>query len=258
MKKLPVLLSIPHGGTERPPELKEHMCITDKDLFDDSDPFVIEIYDLEERVKRSIKTHIARAFVDLNRSPQDLPPKNPDGLIKSATCYNKPIYTKGKEPDTELTKKLIEMYYKPYHKAIQNSIHELDIQLCLDCHSMASTAPNISPDGNQKKRPKFCVSNNDGKSSSNEMIEQLASSISTAFEIERHEISINDPFHGGYITRNYGNDPIPWIQIEMNRDMYLAQPWFDSKERTINASHLKKLNQQFEKCLNHFFLKSNF
>ena len=92
MTKLPVLLSIPHGGTQRPPELDSHLSITDKDLFDDSDPFVIEIYDLGTKVERVIKTNIARAFVDLNRSLQDLPPQNPDGLIKSSTCYEKPIY----------------------------------------------------------------------------------------------------------------------------------------------------------------------
>ena len=65
MSNLPILLSIPHGGTQKPPELDGHLCITDKDLFDDSDPFVIEIYDLEEKVERVIKTNIARAFVDL-------------------------------------------------------------------------------------------------------------------------------------------------------------------------------------------------
>ena len=78
MKKFPVLLSIPHGGTQRPPELDDLLSITDADLFDDSDPFVIEIYDLGEKVEDVVKTNIARAFVDLNRSLQDLPPENPD------------------------------------------------------------------------------------------------------------------------------------------------------------------------------------
>ena len=122
MSKLPVLLSIPHGGTKRPSELNGHLCITEHDQFDDSDPFVVEIYDLGDEVQTVIKTDIARAFVDLNRSLQDLPPKNPDGLIKSSTCYEKPIYLNGKEPDESLRKMLIEMYYKPYHRAIQKSI----------------------------------------------------------------------------------------------------------------------------------------
>ncbi|MEA2109325.1 MAG: N-formylglutamate amidohydrolase, partial [Pseudomonadota bacterium] len=43
--KLPFLISIPHGGTELPDELKSRVCITDNDLFDDSDSFTQEIYE---------------------------------------------------------------------------------------------------------------------------------------------------------------------------------------------------------------------
>ena len=255
MTKLPVLLSIPHGGTQRPPELDGHLSITDKDLFDDSDPFVIEIYDLGEKVEGVVKSNIARAFVDLNRSLQDLPPQNPDGLIKSATCYEKPIYKQGSEPDDSLRSVLIELYYKPYHRSIQKSIQDLDLQLCLDCHSMASVAPNVSPDGNQKKRPMFCLSNQDGKTSSKEMLELLASCISDSYGISRSNISLNDPFHGGHITKTYGNNPIPWIQIEMNRDLYLSKSWFDVDTLSIDSSRLLGLNKKFENCLNLLFSK---
>jgi len=257
LKKLPVLLSIPHGGTKRPKELEGHLCITDKDQFDDSDPFVMEIYDLGDKVQRVITSEIARAFVDLNRSLQDIPPQNPDGLIKSSTCYQKPIYQKGKEPDESLREKLIQLYYLPYHRLIQKSIKELDLQLCIDCHSMASVAPNISPDGENKKRPLFCISNQDGKTSSNEMIELLADCISKSFCIDRNKISLNDPFHGGYITKTYGNNPVPWIQIEMNRDLYLLEPWFDKKSLVLQEIHSKKLNKQFEESLNLFFSQTN-
>ncbi len=255
MTKLPILLSIPHGGTRRPPELDGHLSITNKDLFDDSDPFVIELYDLGDKVQRVIKTDIARAFVDLNRSLQDMPPNNPDGLIKSNTCYDKPIYANGKEPDDYLKTMLIELYYNPYHSSIQKSIDELDLQLCLDCHSMASTAPYFSPDKTQSKRPMFCLSNNDGQTSSQEIIELLADSISESYSIDRNEISLNDPFHGGHITKTYGNNPIPWIQVEMNRDLYLSSPWFDEDALSVDANHLQKLNKQFENSLDLLFSK---
>jgi len=255
LSKLPILLSIPHGGTRKPSELEGHLSITNKDLFDDSDPFVMELYDLGDKVQRVIKTDIARAFVDLNRSLQDMPPDNPDGLIKSKTCYDKPIYTNGKEPDDSLKTMLIEMYYNPYHQAIQKSIDELDLQLCLDCHSMASTAPYFSPDKNKSKRPMFCISNNDGQTSSQEIIELLADSISKAYSIDRNEISLNDPFHGGHITRTYGNKPIPWIQVEMNRVMYLTSPWFDEDALSVDTNHLQKLNKQFENSLDILFSK---
>ena len=258
MSKLSVLLSIPHGGTKKPPELEKLLCITDQDLFDDSDPFVIEIYELSDKVQRVITTDIARAFVDLNRSINDLPPKNPDGLIKSSTCYQKPIYLQGKEPDATLRETLIKKYYQPYHRLIQQSLRELDLQLCLDCHSMAEIAPNISPDGGNKKRPLFCLSNQDGKTSSQNMINILADCISESFSIERNEVSLNDPFHGGYITKTYGTNVIPWIQIEMNRSLYLKEPWFDKDSLTLNPSLYEKLNKQFEDSLNLFFSKINY
>jgi len=257
LSKLPVLLSIPHGGTKKPKELKNHLCISNKDQFDDSDPFVFEIYNLKNKVQKVISTEIARAYVDLNRSLQDLPPKNPDGLIKSSTCYQKPIYLKGKEPNDSLREKLIQFYYLPYHRLIQKSLQELDLQLCLDCHSMASTAPDISPDKKNRKRPLFCLSNQNGKTSSTEMIEFLADCISESFQIDRSGIFLNDPFLGGYITKTYGNNPIPWIQIEMNRDLYLLEPWFDKNSLTLQEFYLKKLNNKFEKSLNLFFRNNN-
>ena len=246
MTQLPILLSIPHGGIRKPVELEGHLSITNRDLFDDSDPFVIDLYDLGDKVTRVIKTDIARAFVDLNRSPQDMPPDNPDGLIKSKTCYDKPIYTNGKEPDDSLKKMLIELYYSPYHQAIQKSLEELDLKLCLDCHSMAATAPYFSPDKTQSKRPMFCISNNDGQTSSDETLETLADCISKSYSINRKEISLNDPFHGGYITRTYGNNPLPWIQVEMNRDLYLSESWFDNEMLSMKTERLQELNKMFE------------
>lgn len=250
MTKLPFLLSIPHGGTKTPPEVKEITCITKRDLFDDSDPFVVDLYNLKDNVAHLIKTDIARAFVDLNRSPNDLPPKNPDGLIKSVTCYHKPIYYSGKEPTEFLRDALIEKYYKPYHDSIQKSMEDPDLQLCIDCHSMAVKAPDISPDGDTTKRPTFCLSNRDGNSASDETVELLADCISDGFHIERNEISINNPFHGGYITQSHGNNPKPWIQIEMNRKLYLSEPWFDKDSLEMNRTRLSELNMYFEKSLN--------
>ena len=233
-----------------PAELTSMACITKTDLFDDSDPFVMEMYDLGNKVERVIKTNIARAFVDLNRSPDDLPPQNPDGLIKSMTCYQKPIYTK--QPDESLQTILIDKYYKPYHDSIQQSMKELDVKFCFDCHSMASVAPNIAPDGNQTKRPAFCLSNRDGASATNETVKLLAECISECFDVKKNDISINNPFHGGYITKTHGNNPIPWIQIEMNRDLYLNEKWFDKESLTIDETKLLEINQQFENTLTLF------
>ena len=253
MSTLPVLLSIPHGGTRRPAELDNTLCITESDILDDSDPFAARLYDLGERVGRVIKAEIARAFVDLNRSLRDLPPENPDGLIKSSTCHRRPIYLEGMEPDDSLRSLLIERYYLPYHREIQRSVGELDLQLCLDCHTMASAAPAIAPDACGRKRPLFCLSNRNGETSSSEMIGLLASSVSEAFGVDMGDIRLNDPFSGGHITRTYGNNPVPWIQIEMSRSLYLSGPWFDADSGSMDTARLLELNGRFAESLERLF-----
>ena len=83
---LPVVVSVPHGGRERPPELDGAVALDDTDLFADVDAFTDTIYGVSGRVAHLEIASIARTFVDLNRAPDDLPPANPDGVVKSGTC----------------------------------------------------------------------------------------------------------------------------------------------------------------------------
>lgn len=253
MSRLPVLLSIPHGGTRRPPELDGRLCITERDQFDDSDPFVIEIYDLGDSVWKVVKTDIARAYVDLNRPREDLPERNPDGLIKSSTCYRKPIYIEGMEPDTLLSNALIEKYYDPYYGEISDACMEPGLEVCLDCHSMAGVPPDIAPDPGPEKRPLFCLSNREGRTSSDEQVERLAACISESFGIGSGDVSINRPFKGGHITKSFGNNPLPWIQVEMNRELYLDPKWFDRDSLRVSPGRLAELNRMFGEALVRFF-----
>ena len=255
MSRLPAIISIPHGSTVRPAELDGRLSITDRELFADSDPFAAQLYDLGGGVERVIKGDVARTFVDLNRSLRDLPPDNPDGMIKTSTFHGRPIYLDGMEPDEDLRRMLVRLYYLPYHRAIQRGIMELDLQLCLDCHTMEAVAPQISPDPAGRKRPIFCLSNRDGQTSSPEMIRLLASCMAESYGVDPGQVSINDPFRGGHITATYGNNPVPWIQVEMNRSLYLAEPWFDAESRSMDGGRLRDLNRRFGEALEAFFAR---
>ena len=77
-------------------------------------------------------------------------------------------------------------------------------------------------------------------------------------------VTINNPFKGGFITRNYGNNPLPWIQIEMNRKLYLSSGYFDYSTLKMKGDRLTELNAKFREVLFHFnegmahkFKKSN-
>ena len=64
------------------------------------------------------------------------------------------------------------------------------------------------------------------------------------------------PFKGGYITRHYGNNPIPWIQIEMNRKLYLSKEYFDYGTLQMKGNQLDILNNKFRETINLFYTKS--
>ncbi len=245
---LPVLLSIPHGGSGVPKEIEGRLVITAHDLFDDSDAFTLDIYDLCNEVKSVVKSEIARAFVDMNRAPDDLPPQSPDGVVKSVTCLNRPIYVQGNEPDTELTAILLKRYYNPYHAKLSEAVADPDIMLALDCHSMLATAPPIEPT-HGKPRPLFCLSNLSGESAPMDLVMQFRAAIANAFDIDIEEIGVNDPFRGGYITRRYGRSGIPVIQVEMNRSLYLERPWFDRETLTTDPQRLSELRTRFHDSL---------
>jgi N-formylglutamate amidohydrolase len=253
MKPLPVLISVPHGGSDTPKEISNQVCITPKDLFEDSDAFTREIYGIKNEVVAWLGADIARVFIDLNRAENDLPPDNPDGVVKSITCHAQPIYLPGSQLETAIIETLLEKYYRPYHTKLQALIksHD-DIQLALDCHSMESTGPRIAPDSG-KDRPLLCLGNVNGKSAPNEWIYHLAQCFCESFGLQEEDITVNKPFSGGYITQAYGNQPIPWIQVEMNRKLYLSDPWFDKSDLAVDSARLKLLREQFKQGLSKFF-----
>ena len=169
------------------------------------------------------------------------------------TCLGKPIYHSGQELDEDLTKVLLKKYYQPYHDSIRRILDSnKEIKLMLDCHTMEAIGPEISPDPG-KTRPKFCLGSNFGKSCPEETAQRMADSIRTAFELSKEDVLINLPFAGGHITRTYGGKPVPCIQIEMSRALYLSKPWFDSKNLKVSPGRLIQLQKKFLQALKIFF-----
>ena len=60
---------------------------------------------------------------------------------------------------------------------------------------------------------------------------------------------MNWPFQGGYVARRHGRAPLPWIQVEMNRALYLAEPWFDEQRRLVDPGRLDALRERFWRAL---------
>lgn len=257
MSRLPFLISIPHGGENIPDEVQNSIQITREDIIEDGDAFTRQIYDIYPN-SWIIKADIARAFIDLNRDLKSIPPEHQDGIIKEKTCYLKTIYNNGLFPNERLIQNLIKKYYSPYYSEIVEILNSENIILGLDCHSMAATAPPISDQVGQR-RPLINLGNVNGAACDNKIVETLAQCFREQFKIEGKDVTINIPFKGGHIIKVFGKNPIPWIQIEMNRDLYLKEPWFIKKTWEVDDVRLKELNGLFLKVLKQFnrLLKNN-
>jgi formiminoglutamase len=252
MGVLPVLLSIPHGGTLLPPELKGRVCAADHDLHDDVDAYSGRIYDLGSRAAVVVAADVARTFVDLNRTMDDLPPANPDGVVKSSTCTGKFVYFPGQEPDAALIDRLLKRYYVPYFVRLNQEVLRADIRFAFDCHTMLPYGPSAASDAGQA-RPLICLGNRGGRTSDMDSLYRLGECFRRVFKIGIEDVAFNVPFSGGAITRKYGRRPIPWIQIEINRSLYLAPPWFDRQGLVMDDRRLFELNRLFEAVLTAFF-----
>lgn len=249
----PVLLSIPHGGDQIPSELEDHVVITKHDMLADSDAFTREIYGIKEDVAFVVDTPIARVFVDLNRTPVDLPPASPDGIIKSQSCHGVQVYRDEIWNNQPLVNTLLEKYYHPYHRKIQSILtQQKNLELMLDCHSMEAVGPVIGPDPGIE-RPAICLGSRHGQSCSASMIKRMAGAMCRAFDLKEKHVTIDQPFAGGYITRQYGNNPLPCIQIELNRGLYLERGWLDEQNGQPKLDKITQLRQKFRYALELFF-----
>ncbi|MFW5762157.1 MAG: N-formylglutamate amidohydrolase [Cyclobacteriaceae bacterium] len=251
MEKLPVLLSIPHGGTHIPEEIADKVCLDKSDIFHNSDTCTIELFDHQQSVAEIVSTDISSAIVDVDRAKTAMPPQEADGVIKFKTARGKSIYCEDFAPDQELINKLIENYYEPYHRKIAYCLKEKVVKLAIDCHTLDTIAPENAEDANQP-RPLISLGNVHGQSCDYEILERLADCIQVTFNIGDMDVAINKPTDGGYITKKYGNNPIPFIFLGINKSLFLQDAYFDANQLKVKASRIEDLKNRFYNSLSLF------
>ncbi|MBD3321148.1 MAG: N-formylglutamate amidohydrolase [Chitinivibrionales bacterium] len=252
-KPLPVLISIPHGGTAIPPEIEKDVCISHNDILVDGDTFAAELFDLYGYAQHIIIARTARAIVDVNRAFDDF---GHDGVVKHTTCYGKPVYDDSKRPGKATVQTLLENSYFPYHQQITDSIKQnaAQLKLGIDCHTMAEFAPPVDKKQGQK-RPALCISNCNNTRCPRSILLKVRRCLAQAFSINEEDINVNDTFSGGYIVQTYGNNPIPWVQIELNRNLYLEKPAGPDGAVSKNTRKIAECRRKFQSALEMFFYK---
>src|SRR3546814_4636330 len=114
----PLLLSIPHAGTEMPDAIGARLRPEARHL-PDTDWHVERLYDFAGELGANVlrATH-SRYVVDLNRPPDDeslYPGRPTTGLVPDLRFDGAPLYLAGQEPDGGEVAERREVYWKPYH-----------------------------------------------------------------------------------------------------------------------------------------------
>lgn len=231
---LPVVLSVPHGGLMVPREVLDDFRLNLTDVLHDGDTWARELFSLEERVIHHIDTEVARAVLDLNRAASDIPPQNPDGIVKTVDISGKQIWREKEGLSPETVKHLIKSYHQPYHKTLSEAAASGKAVVGIDCHTMLAESPGDN-ENLREVRPMICISNRgDGEgekidepvTAPADLLRALRDALLIQFQHEgmaAEPVSLNHPFKGGYITKYHGIEgPLHWIQIEFNRALYLT------------------------------------
>lgn len=199
----PLLVSLPHTGTDIPDEFAEGL-VSDWLARKDADWWIDKLYAFAEGLDATIvHTAISRTVIDVNRDPSGVslyPGQATTELCPTTTFDGEALYLPGRQPDADAIERRKQLYFEPYHAAIAAELARLKTLhtrvVLYDCHSIRSFIPRLF-DG---ELPQFNIGTAGGTSCAQE----LAQSIESICRASPYSMVTNGRFRGGYITRHYG------------------------------------------------------
>jgi N-formylglutamate deformylase len=239
---VPLLVSMPHVGTDIPDEVAARLAPCAQARAD-TDWHLARLYDFAGDLGASVlSARWSRYLIDLNRPPENTslyPGQDTTGLCPVDTFAQERLYQPGMEPDDVEIQARLERYWRPYHRQLRA---ELDRLLAVhgkvvlwDAHSIASQVPRFF----EGRLPDLNFGTADGKSCS---LQLQGAIMSAAQAQERYSFIFNGRFKGGHITRFYGKpqDNVHAIQLEMCQCLYMDEaPPFDYRPEL--AGHVQPL-----------------
>jgi N-formylglutamate deformylase len=226
----PLLVSVPHDGSEIPTELAARM--TDRARgAPDTDWHVARLYDVARALGASIlRPRYSRYVVDLNRPPDDTslyPGQNTTGLCPAVQFTGEPVYREGQAPDESEVASRVDTYWRPYHAALVEELQRLrDVHgraVLWEGHTIRGSALPFLFDG---RLPDLNLGTSGGASCSPALQSRLEDVLAAQQEFDW---IANGRFKGGYITRHYAapGDGIDAVQLEMSQRLYMDEDTFE-------------------------------
>lgn len=242
----PVVVASPHSGAEYSDAFLGRSVLDSQEIRSSEDAYVDQLFDAAPDLGLAFLTATQpRAYVDLNRSVQELDPavidgvtrrgQNPRvasglGVIPRVVAQGRPIYS-GKLTQAEAQDRL-EQVWHPYHRELQRLLNTARTHcgeaILLDCHSMPREAldgfsgkSTGTSTGKGSRRPEIVLGDRFGVAADARVVEQVEAAFASAgFEVVR-----NTPFAGAYITQTYGRPSRNQhaVQVEVDRSLYMDE-----------------------------------
>jgi N-formylglutamate deformylase len=226
---VPLLVSIPHMGTDIPQELRGGYVERALEA-EDTDWHLDRLYAFARELGASIlQPTVSRYVIDLNRPPDDTPMY--PGASNTELCPSRfftgdPLYREGFALSPEQQRERHARWWAPYHQALQAEIARLQAQhgyaLLWDAHSIRAEIPWLF----EGRLPDLNIGTADGRSADPSITAAVAAAAARHPEFTH---VVNGRFKGGYITRQYGRpaERVHAVQLEMCQCTYMreAPPW---------------------------------
>lgn len=255
--RVPLLISLPHVGTELPPELHERL-VPRALASEDTDWHLERLYrPLAEKLGASlIVPRYSRYVIDLNRPPDDKPlypgAAGGTGLVPTHFFTSEPLYRDGAEPDAAEINARREACWRPYHDALVAELERLRAEhgraLLFDGHSIRSELPWLF----EGQLPALNLGTADGASCAPAITERLGAVLARQ---RAHSQVVNGRFKGGYITRHYGQPErgVHAVQLEMCQRCYMDEDSdprtaYDETKAAAIAPLIEQMLQEFLAC----------
>lgn len=231
----PVVLASPHSGRRYPASLLDRAQVGLLALRRAEDAFVDALFcDAPGLGAPLLCATLARAFVDLNRAPDDLDPSMYEGSLPRLvnTSSARVLAGLGVIPriagdgseiyaaplDASEAAERLDHVHGPYHAALSAQLDETVAQfgcaVLLDCHSMPSCARGpFAPD--------IVLGDRYGAAAAPELTQRVEQTLRRL----GYRVARNSPFAGGYVTQRYGQPERGRhaLQIEISRGLYLNE-----------------------------------
>ncbi|MGE0698464.1 MAG: N-formylglutamate amidohydrolase, partial [Hyphomicrobiaceae bacterium] len=249
----PFVFCSPHSGRVYPEALLKRSRLDAQALRKSEDCYVDELLaHVPDLGAPLIAARFPRAYVDVNREPYELDPDLFEGplppyantqsvrvvgglgTIARIVADSEEIY-RGRLP-VGVAHERIERLYKPFHSALAGLLDDtrrrFGVAILVDCHSM----PSQSIGQPTNARPDFVLGDRFGTSCDGKLtrfVKELLGSTG-------HEVHVNRPYAGGFITEHYGRPARSFhaLQIEINRALYVDEASF---ERNAGFEPLRQL-----------------